>query len=389
MAASPSASWRSRRCGASNSPIAAESETGPPGAFPAPPEGLAGQTLGVDSGNRAAMPRRSARLELDGPEDLLLQVGRKARIHPLIVRKAGSGPLPGRVFVDREWVRVSPSRLDPDAESQVVQIEVLPQEMPRRKAVALVTVLSDDGQRRSVTLQAQRSNPLPWVAAAAALLALAAGLVLWLQQPPVDTAPPAPVSPILLVMVDPPAGRVFVGSRLVNSNGNALVSSDLTAGDSTLVRVELNGFKPWTEEVTLPAAGETLTLRPVMELTERVEWEPAVGDVEGQLPAGAAARAVNGRRSQLNGCIHDYGQLDAGATGAVDLRAYVSNRGEIVGLSFQGQGLDLSRGLTHCLRRQLRSLDLPSFGGADYAVFKDQIRYTRDAGRGDAGSGGR
>jgi hypothetical protein len=321
---------------------------------------------------------RPARLEVDAPETVELSLRGKPLSHSFTVRKSGEAAMPGRVIVDRDWVEVSPARLDRAAQEQTVTLTLFPGRMPRKRAVALVTVVTDDGQRRAITVEASQQRPVAvWVGAAAlALGAIGAG-AWWALQPPAP-APPPPPSVELAVRVDPPAGKISVSNELVNSTGEVVLTEGLTPGDTVLVRIELEGFEPWSDEVLLPADGEAVYLNPSLTLIDRMDFRPKEGDLEADIDSRQARQEVGRRRSQIAGCMHDLGGIEPGREVVLGLEAYINNRGHIVGARFIPQEFVASTELLDCVRRQLRSLQFPLIQG-DYAAISHNVRYTEPA----------
>ena len=345
--------------------------------IPAPPEAI-GSTLGMGADRRSALPARPARLEVDGPETIEVTLRGKPLSRSFIVRKSGDAPMPGRVIVDRDWVEVEPARLDRAADEQTVTLTFHPGRMPRKRAVALVTVITDDGQRRAITVEAsQQRSAVVWAATAALALGGVGAGAWWLLQPP-PPAPPPPPSAELAVRVDPPAGKIFVSNELVNASGEVVLTEGLTPGDTVLVRVELDGFEPWSDEVLLPADGQAVYLTPSLTLIDRMQFQPKAGDLEADIDSALARRALGERRSQIAGCMHDHGRFEPGREVVLGLEASINNRGHIVGARFIPQEFEASSELLDCVRRQLRSLQLPLIQG-DYAVISHNVRYTEPA----------
>jgi hypothetical protein len=346
-------------------------------AAPKPPAGVkAGQTLGLSGGqSRPSRPRRAARLELDGPETMLLKVGRGGARTRFTVRKAGNGAMPGRVFVDREWVKVSPARLDADAAEQEIEITVDPAGMARPKAVALVTVVTDDGQRRSVTVEAEKTNPMPLIIAAGVLIVGAGAAVAVTQLDLGGSDEPAPPAGTLVVAVDPPAGQIFVNGDLVSTSGDARIDEGLPLGEPLRIRVEQDGFATWAGETTL-RDGEESRVEVDLELTDKMDWAPSDEDVRAEVPSAQFARALGERNRYIDGCYHKHlVDPEPGFLALTTVSANVSSRGWVVGVRFEEENHPTSEPLRLCLKRQLRSIKLPIFTG-DYAVVKHQFRYT-------------
>ena len=344
---------------------------------PTPPAGVkAGQTLGLSGGqSRPSRPRRGARLEVDGPDTVSLQVGGGRDSTVLTVRQSGPGPMPGRVFVDRDWVSVSPARLDPDAPEQQITVKVDPAGMGRTKAVALVTVVTDDGQRRSVTLEAEKRNRAPLLIVGAIVLVGGAGAIAVTQLDLGPEPPPSPPSGRLVVTVDPPAGQIFVNGDLVSTSGEAQLAEGVPVGEALRIRVEQDGFATWAGEAKVED-GQESRVEVELELTDKMDWSPSEDDVRADIPARDLQRALGERSRFFDGCYHKHlTEPEPGALALAAISANVSARGWIVGVTFEDENYESNDALRTCLKRQLRSIKLPLFTG-DYAVVKHQFRYS-------------
>lgn len=131
----------------------------PPMRAPETQEAIRGSGYSSVGGNRAR--QRSPQLEIDGPEIHKVRAGDQPIAVQFVVRNSGQGQMSGRVLSDREWVQVTPSRLDPTRAEQLVEAVVYPGQMPRRQAISLVTVVADHGERRSITIDVERKTMSP------------------------------------------------------------------------------------------------------------------------------------------------------------------------------------------------------------------------------------
>lgn len=339
----------------------------PTPSVPAPPDGIS-STLGFTDHKRSSMELKAI-LQVDGPEVVPLSVRSRPLTHTVVVRKDGDGRLPGRVMVDRDWVEVQPTRLDPTASEQNILVTVYPERMTRRRAVALVTFTTDDSQRQAVTLEVQRASTTPLLVggAAAALLLLGVGGALFFQSPPEQTVQSAQ----LQITVDPPAGQITVDNKPVGE-GSVTITDGLEPGATAFVRVALDGYRPWSESVTLPGPGESLRLSPSLELSERVNFVPGTDDVEGTLDDAAASATLATVDDALVACARDHG-APTGAASTLAVSVYVDNRGVVVGAEVEPDGFDSNPELTGCARRQLRALKMPFVQG-DYARVNRRVR---------------
>lgn len=312
-------------------------------------------------------------LSVDGPDVVALRARARPVEHTLLVRKTGPGPLAMRAVVDRDWLEVHPARLDPEAELQKVTVTVYPERMSRSRSVALVTFTTDDSQRRAITLEVKRVSLAPLVAAAglAALALVAVGIASQMEADPVS---PEAMSAILEVVVDPPAGEISINNDPVEQSqpGHALLSDGLEPGSSAFVRVALDGFRTWSESVVLPGPGERLTLSPALELSDRVNYAPSGGDVEGTLNSGEAQAALQRAEASLQACARAHG-APSDAPAAVEVTAFVDNKGIVIGAEAEPDGFSASPGLTRCVRRQLRALSMP-FAKGDFATISRTVR---------------
>lgn len=122
------------------------------------------------------------RLEVLGDPIRALTVGQGLTEQTITLRNGGGGRMAGQVSVDVPWVRVRPGTLDPDAEEQVVSVAIDPSRMPTAEGTAVVTVVTEKGERARVVFELTRRNLGPLVAGAVAavviVLAIAAGVVL-------------------------------------------------------------------------------------------------------------------------------------------------------------------------------------------------------------------
>jgi len=335
---------------------------------PAPPPGVARALPSSPEGGVSRAPSRAARLEIEGPEQRALTVGSHGRL-TVVLHRVGAGPLPGRAFSDREWVTVDPPRFDLNAERQELTVRIDGRAMGRRRAVALVSFVADDGQRRSVTIETHRRAWWPALLGLAAASVVSAGLW-WAgqQEPP----PPAPTPTVLDIRVDPPAGQIFVNERLVSDNGVAELREGIPEGGTAQVRVELDGFAPWSESVAVPARARTV-LAPALTLTDPMDWRPAPEAVRAELDERAARKALDARSGAWGVCFAAHAAGEPGSTQSAELELRVNARGAIAGVDVGEASFPVTAGWRGCMLRQLRAVRMPLVPG-DYASFKHTFR---------------
>ena len=338
---------------------------------PTPPNEI-GKTLGFADAPRAAAAPGSG-LSVDGPAVVPVRVRAQPVTRTFVVRKRGARALPARVLFDRDWLEVNPERLDPNADQQEVAVTVYPERLSRPRSVALLTFTTADNLRQTVTLEVKRQPSVSWLAAgavaAAGLLAVVGSGLLSSSGPE-----PAPTSAELEVVVDPPAGEISINNEPVEQAqpGRVLLSAGLEPGATAFVRVASDGFRSWSQSVTLPGPGERLTLTPALELSDRVNYVPGSGDIEGSLDRAEAQATLMRADGALADCARRHGAPSEGdATLAVTV--FVDNKGVVVGAEALPEGFAASAELSRCVRRQLRVLRMP-FAQGDFARLSRSLR---------------
>jgi hypothetical protein len=139
-----------------------------PAGPPPPPENLSGRTLGL--GARSGSSKRRPQLSIASPEVVQVKAGRQPITHRVVIKNLGAGRMAGRVSSDRKWLELSRSRLDPDIQEQEIEVTIHPTRMPRGRAIALVSVITDHGERRAITFRVERRSLLVPVLGVVALL---------------------------------------------------------------------------------------------------------------------------------------------------------------------------------------------------------------------------
>jgi hypothetical protein len=324
---------------------------------PTPPS-VSGRTIGITGGPQT-VATMGPRLAVDGPEVITLKVGGRVFDRTLTVRNVGQGKMPGRVTSDRDWLKIRQPRLDPLVPEQQVVVTVLPQQMPWGRTAGTITVVTDHGERRTLTLQANRQSLLPLVGGLAAVafgtIALVV-LVFFLQR-----APPATV---LALTIDPVADRVLVDGALLGS-GAKLDIPEPQAGRPFVLRVETDGFTPQEETITL-AAGERTPRDLTLALADDMRWTPAP-DAEGVIRDPAVVAALQTARTRLVPCFASAGVETAEAV----YTAWITSDGQVRRVDVTGANFDLPTAEA-CIRRTFRGLRLPTFDG-DYVAVEERF----------------
>lgn len=315
---------------------------------PSPPP-VAGRTIGVATGPQA-VATLGPRLAVEGPDMVAVQVGGRNVTRKWTVRNAGQGKMPGRVVCDREWLRVDPIRLDPSIEAQVVTVTVVPAQIPWGRTAGTVTVVTDHGERRTVTVQVHRRSWLPVVAGALAVGVLGVAALAALVYFNRDTGETA-----LALSIDPVADRVVVDGQELGG-GTAVAYAPPRADLPLQVRIEAEGFATHEELVSL-RAGERTSRLVTLTLTDAMDWTPPEG-VEPVEPPAAIRSAIEGTGALLARCF----PADIAPPPEATYRTWVTPNGqvrrlEIVDATFADDTA------APCLRRVFRGLRLPTFTG--------------------------
>ncbi len=325
----------------------------PNGRAPAPPP-VPGRTIGLAAGPQA-VATLGPRLGVDGPDVISVQVGSRPVARRWTIRNTGQGKMPGRVTSDREWLRVEQARLDPVAPNQIVTVTILPQQMPWGRTAGTVTVVTDHGERRTMTVQVHRRSWLPLAAGVAALGVLGflavAGL-LYLRSRGSDT--------VLALAVDPIADRVLVDGQDAG-RGRLVEVREPRPGQPFQLRVEADGFEP-LEEVVALRPGERTARTVTLALADDMAWMPGAGAKGVDAPAEVRS-AVEAAAPGLGTCFVGAAVETAEAT----YTAWVTPDGQVRRVDVTEANFPVEPAQP-CIRRVFRALRLPTFAGDHAAV---------------------
>ncbi|MEL6349172.1 MAG: hypothetical protein AAFV53_39070 [Myxococcota bacterium] len=334
--------------------------------IPPPPQG-------VRSFQPGQAEERSPKLVLDGPKKISLRVGNRPVTVSLTVRNAGQGRMTGRIHADRPWVRPEPARLDPARNQQTIRLTVDPHQMSRRRGQCRVTIATRGAGNQSMMIEVQRrSYAMPLLAGGLVLIGLAGfGISRF------STNPSVPDVGRLVINVDPAVGSLFLDDQLQSTQGR--LDLDQTEGlklnEPMNLRIEADGFAVWNQTITVPA-GQTVVVRPELELTDEMNLTLQEGWIEGTLDDGVIQSAIQTQQVGFNRCFVDYLNAAPGDVKFIQIRAYVDQIGDVKRIDFGEDNIDSSP-LEYCLRRQFRALQLPILNARyDYAVFEHIFRYT-------------
>jgi len=354
----PPAVGRDRSLGFSGQPT--EEATAPPVRPPKPPDGI--RTLGLNTGKRR---RAGPRLAVASPELLVLEVGRSPLEHGIIVRNTGRGAMRGRANSDRDWLKIERSRLDPDAAEQEVRFTIHPKRMPRPKSVALVTLVTDHGERRAITIRVEKKRSLFGLfLVGMVLVATAAGAALWASG---WLSPQGAKDTPLTIHVDPTAEAIYVDEIQVGSGSKAVVTSGYLLNQPVMVRATHDGFETATATVTV-IENQPATVNLHLQLTDPLHTGPAEGLTPVDVDPELFGLAVKPRLRGLGACIAGASPALAGQKLTLNADVYVDSQGKLLYIASSDPNLESTENL-ECVRRHLRAAQFPLLDG-DYAVVK-------------------
>jgi hypothetical protein len=318
----------------------------------------------------------------DLPEPSLRVVGSKHHrvrtgkqtfpIH-VTLQNTGSGQMTGSIVCDLDWVTISPAFLSPNRSEHTIEILIDPEKMPANSATANIVVNTDHGESETITVDAQRHlvSPIILLVAALALLAIT-GLVGGIYISGVfGTAPAPPVRTILTVHIDPPAGEVFIDDTLVGKQGTLSLVDAFPIDTTFQLRVELDGFEPWTKEVMVPM-GQQIRVEADLLLRDPMAFVITPTMRAAEIDAKTILHRIENHKEPLANCLTRHLKTDSPYLAAVTARIIVSSRGYVATVEYLGANFD-SPPVERCLSRQLRALKLPIIPG-DYAVFEYTFR---------------
>ncbi len=341
----------------------ATEETAPPRRGPPPkPEGIGGRTLGLGNSRR---PRRATpRLAVASPEVVSLTLGRKPESFSVVVKNIGDGKMAGRVTVDKDWLELSRSRLDPDAEQQEIDLTINPSELKSRRETALLTIVTEHGERKTITINAERKGLSPAIilgGMVGLLGAIGVATVLIMN----GNADPTS----LVVLVEPMADVIEIDGQRVGDGAMVELAEGFPIGESFVLSTRLQGFSS-DERQVVAVEGERNELRVV--LNPEPKRRPAA-EPDAEIKTDALHQAIERRSASLGDC------LPAGdaviATGDIAL----GPTGELLYLKVDPASLP-NTDAAACVERQLHLVDYPGHGGTLAIVEAHPIKITPGAG---------
>lgn len=328
---------------------------------PAPaPRGISGRTLGVADGPQTVRAR-IPRLRVDATTVSVRRSGKPARVG-FRVRNEGQGPMPGRITTDAPWIELPVMVLDPTRADQEIPLVIHVDRAPAGAAFGTVTVSTDHGERKSLTvrLPPQSRSPLLLLVGGLVLLgAAAAGGWWWLgRERLVDEAE-------LVLDVDPVADRVFVNG-VQHGSGSHVVIRMAPPGEPALVRVEADGFRSKEEKLDL-TAGRRYTRAVRLELDDPMEWNGPASTQPAMLGTEGAARV----RAESERFVECFTWAGAPVDATFSYTALVDGAGQVRKVTIEPVNYTGEKALP-CLKRAFRGLRLPPVASG-FGVIQDQV----------------
>jgi hypothetical protein len=290
------------------------------------------------------------------------------------IENAGQGQMSGSVYCSADWVEISPKHLNPNRREHSIEVLVDPSKIPGNSAQTTIEITTGHGESQEIVLDALKhliSPKLKLIVAGLLVLGLLSVFGLAYLGGELTNDPPPPPRTILAVHVDPPAGEVFVDDVLVGRKGTLSMVENFPVGKPFLVRVELDGFQPWSKTVTVPE-GQQLRVEAELELRDPMDFEVTPQMQRSDFDQTSLKSELQLRSTNFEHCFTRHLKPDSAYNAALTLRGTVSQRGYVSAIEFRGSNFE-SAEVRACLSRQLRGLKLPVLPG-DYATFDHTFR---------------
>ena len=311
-------------------------------------------------------------LRVDGGRVIRVRTGTNPYPVRLTIRNEGEGSMPGTVTANVPWIQISPAELNPTRKMQVVEALVEPEGIAGNAAKGVVTIETEHGESRSVTIDAIKYiiSPVTMFVLALTIVGVV-GLMTGLYLSGIIGSKTEEVSrTVFAVNVDPPAGEVYIDDQLVGNQGTMSMTENFPIGTPFQLRVELDGFEPFVRNVEV-SPGSQLRVEVDLELRDTVDFEPPEDMTETTVDGEALDLLLERRAPSIDACftrnLRNGEPFDAELT----VSAVVTARGFIQGVRFSDANFT-SPPVENCLRRQLRAFRLPLLPG-DFARFERRL----------------
>ncbi|MGB0640389.1 MAG: hypothetical protein ACPGTU_13690, partial [Myxococcota bacterium] len=307
-------------------------------------------------------------LKLITPKSIRMRTG----VHPTPVRikieNAGDGEMRGTITSNVKWIQVSPAVLDPNRQQQTIEALVEPNLIKGNTARGTVTIETQHGDMETVEIDAVKHIVSPVTMFVSALLLIGTiGLLAGMYfMGIIGEDPSTPVRTILAVNVDPPAGEVYVDNTLVGNQGTMSLVDSFPIDEPFQVRVELDGFEPFSRDITVPK-GTQYRVEADLLLRDNVDFQPTTEMTRAEIDVTALDALLEQREEHIQSCFSRNLRTLTPFRAEISVTCVVTVRGFIHGVKFSNANFR-SPSVETCLKRQMRAIQLPLING-DYGVF--------------------
>jgi hypothetical protein len=174
---------------------------------------------------------------------------------------------------------------------------------------------------------------------------------------------------ILAINVDPPAGEVYIDDALVGNQGTLSLVDTFPIGKPFQIRVELDGFQPYTRDITV-GRGTQFRVEADLILRDTMSYSPPPDAAEATIEPSVIDNLIGQKQDHFNACFTRNLRTNEPFAAEIMIHGIVTARGYIQGLRF-GEANFRSPAVETCLKRQLRAIQLPLIAG-DFGRF-DQL----------------
>jgi hypothetical protein len=307
-------------------------------------------------------------LKLVTPKTIRMRTG----THPTPVRihieNAGDGEMRGTITANVKWIQISPTVLDPNRKQQTIEALVEPNLIKGNAARGTVTIETQHGDSETVNIDAVKHviSPVTMFVSALSLVGCIGLLAGMHFMGIIGEEPAPPIRTILAIYVDPPAGEVYVDNNLVGNQGTMSIVDGFPVDQPFQVRVELDGFEPFTEDVMVPT-GTQYRVEAELLLRDNVDFQPTTEMSRADIDIEALDTLLLQREEQIQSCFSRNLRTLTPFRAEIEVSCVVTVRGFIHGVQFSNANFR-SPSIETCLKRQMRALQLPLING-DYGVF--------------------
>ncbi len=307
-------------------------------------------------------------LKIAGPKTIRMRTGAHptpVRIH---VENVGDGEMRGTITSNVKWIQVSPAVLDPNRKQQTIEALVEPNLIKGNVARGKITIETQHGDSATVDIEAIKHmiSPVTMFVSALSLVGVIGLLAGMHFMGIIGKEPSEPVRTILAINVDPPAGEVYIDNELVGNQGTMSLVDSFPIDEEFQVRVELDGFEPFTRDVTV-SRGTQYRVEADLLLRDNVNFQPTTEMQRADIDVEALDALLDQRDDHIRSCFSRNLRTLTPFRAEISVSCVVTVRGFIHGVQFSNANFR-SPSVETCLKRQMRAIQLPLIKG-DYGIF--------------------